>query len=166
LVEEEKKMSRSPGWLVLACLIPLLQGDAVAGKPLPLPCIPERLARADCSVVGKVVRIEGKTVRALPPWGAGDPLEYQIAVVQITESLKAPRGLTHLRVGILPAPLSPGFGGRPLAVGAEACLFLSRHPKETFFVVPMYYDVVPRAGNARFERDLALVRRCARLWKA
>jgi hypothetical protein len=161
---EDEVMTRGGrGVLALATLVVLTCGSVVAGRPPPAPSIPERVAQAECVVVGEVVRVEDKTVKAVPHWGGGRQVEYQIAVVRIAERVKGPVGLTHVRVGFLPRRVGRVSTSRPLTVGMEACFYLRRHPTETFFVPPAFCTVTPRAKNRQFEAELALARRCARL---
>src|SRR5262249_47355424 len=83
---EDSIMLRTPvgGLVVLALTAP------VSAAPLPPPPgLPQRLAWADCVVVGKVESIEEKTVKA--PRGRGDKeeVEFQVAVIKIDDAFVA-----------------------------------------------------------------------------
>jgi hypothetical protein len=155
----------------LAVLVPA--GPARALVPAPAP-LPDRVALAECVVVGQVIALEEKTVPARPHPGAAEKSDYKVAVVKIADAFRGAKGLTHLRIGFVPPSLvPPGGGGRPplsgrfrppeLSVGQEACFFLTPHFEETFYVLPMYYDLLARENNPTFAKDVALVKRCARL---
>jgi hypothetical protein len=143
----------------------LLLGGAVPARGWfgPIPTVPERVAWASAVVVGKVVRLEDKTVLATVGHGP-QKVEYQVAVVRITEGLYGVKGLTHVRIGLVPRP---GKGTRlaadNLRPGQEACFFLSEHPAEPFYILPTSFDVVARKGNPRFAQELEQARRAARL---
>jgi hypothetical protein len=154
---------------ILFLLVPLsgavlFVGTAPArGYSVAIPTIPERVARASAVVVGKVVRLEDKTVWATAGHGPRK-VEYQVAVVRITEGLHGVKGVTHVRIGLVPRPRA----GRRLTAaalrpGQEGCFFLSEHPAEPFYILPMPFDVVARKGNPRFAQELEQARRAARL---
>src|SRR5437763_10625695 len=87
----------------LALAVSLVLAGVAAAKPLPPPPgVPQRLAWADCVVVGKVVSIEEKTVKAPRFPGDKEQGEYQVAVIQVDEALRGAKGLTHVRVGFFP----------------------------------------------------------------
>ncbi len=135
-------------------------GDMIAPAP-----IPERMGRADVVVVGKVTSIEEKTVKAAPFWG-GTPVEFKIGVVKIEQQFKGQKGVTHLKVAFLP----PFPGGtrisRPathLAVGQEVLLFLTKHPDESFYLMPMYFDLVEKQRALDFDKQVTMARQCGKL---
>jgi hypothetical protein len=160
------------GLLGLVCLV--LQASLMPARALvALPSsIPDRVAGASAIVIGKVTTIEEKTVQARPN-PAAQPVEYQIAVIKIDEAILGAKGLTHIRVGFIPAPppLPPGGPVRPpigrspqvnLTKDQEVCLFLQPHGTESFMTAPMYTDVIDKK-NAKFTKDLEQIRRCVKL---
>lgn len=156
---------------VLTCVT--LLGSALPAfglVPRVDPSVVERVALADCIVVGKVTAIEAQAVEALPPLNVSGAkkVRYQVAVIDARESLVGAKGVRRLRVAFL-APDAEGSGPRfrrwplvELTVGQEACLFLATHPEETFLVARAPYDVLDRKSKG-FDQDLAQTRRCARL---
>jgi hypothetical protein len=145
------------GALLLAGATPA-PGDAVA-----IPTIPERVARASAVVVGKVVRLEDKTV-SVPSRPGLRKEEYQVAVVRITEGLYGVKGLTHVRIGLVPRPRSGGrLTATDLRPGQEGCFFLSEHPVAPFYILPTPFDVIARESNAGFDPEVREARRAARL---
>src|SRR5262249_12846354 len=99
--------------------------------------ISQRVATADCVVVGKVIGFGDKTVSVPVAPGAKDKQEYQIAIVKIETNIRGAKGMKEVRVGFIPPMAAPGGGGvrphirRPMAVSftlnQEACLFLTKH---------------------------------------
>jgi hypothetical protein len=147
-------------------LVVLVTTTSASAKPLPPPPgLPQRLAWADCVVVGKVESIEAKTVKA--PRGRGDKeeVEFQVAVIKIDDAIAGAKGLTHIRVGFVP-PESNAYRRGPyqsLTKGQEACFFLSPHGSANFHVLPDYFDIVDRKDNVNFDKEVAEVKRCAKL---
>jgi hypothetical protein len=141
----------------------------------PAP-IPDRVAMADLVIVGKITAIEEKTVLATRFPGAPEKVEHKIAMIQIDDLLKGPKGLTHARLGFVPPPpVAPPKPGQPIvsggarrfpqlnhAVGQEACFFLSKHHEGDFLVARMSFDVVEKKAGT-FEKDIAQAKRCAKL---
>lgn len=128
----------------------------VAG-PAPLPM---RVAQADAVILGKVTALEAKTVKAERFQGDKDMGEYLIATVKINEAIVGGKDVTHIKVGFVPAALTPeapeeqpgkfrpvlpgGPRGTPpsLTKGQEAILFLVPHHKENFYILRQNTDVV------------------------
>jgi hypothetical protein len=160
----------------------ILTGLALLAAALPAPAMmvrpasrPQSVAAADAVIVGKVVAIESKTVSATPAPAAKDKVEYTIASVKIEDALLGAKGLTHIKVGFIlpkeqPAP-QPGGPARPmirrppqakLEVDREACLLLKKHHDGEFYVMPTFADVIDKK-SPNFEKDVALVKKCAKL---
>jgi hypothetical protein len=135
------------------------------------PPLPARVAMTDTIVIGKVLRIEEKPVKAKTFPTAKDPVEYKIAVVQVETAVRGAKGMKEIRVGFLPpAAVRPGpgpIGRRPqpitLAKDQEACLFLTKHFESDFYVMPAYYDCINKKGNANFAKEMTEVKDCAKL---
>src|SRR5262249_20546900 len=140
---------------------------AFALVPRRDPSVGQRVALADCVVVGKVAAIEDQPVEALPPLNVpgAKKVRYQVAVIEVREAWVGAQDVRRLRVAIL-APdaerSGPNFRRWPLVeltVGQEAYLFLATHPEETFLVARAPYDVLDRKSEG-FDQDLAQTRRC------
>src|SRR5260370_38522137 len=71
-------------------------GGLLVVMPGPIPL---RTAKADVVVVGKVTKIEDKTVKAPAFPGAPDKVEYQIAVVNVDDPILNAKGVKEIRVG-------------------------------------------------------------------
>jgi hypothetical protein len=151
------------GLCVVACLavaLPLRAGT-IPADALPLP---NRLATADMVVVGRVTGLEDRNVSVAPFPGAKNKVEYKIAVVTITEVLVAPKGTKTVRLGFVPIPAGVAVSPPPFvpAVGQEGCVFLTKHGEADFYLAPSPLNFLAK-GNANFEKDLALVKRCAKI---
>jgi hypothetical protein len=168
-------MQRTVFAAVFASLALLIWAAAATAKVVAPAPIPDRVALADVVILGKVTAIEDKTVSARRYPGANEKTEYRIALVQVQDLLKGPRGVTTIRLGFVPPPVvpppKPGIvvSGGPHrfpqmnhTVGQEACFFLTKHFEGDFHVAQMYYEVVEKKAP-NFDKDLALVKRCAKL---
>jgi hypothetical protein len=164
------KRTQLAGLLGLVVLASAARGQAMMVAPPP---IPQRVASADAVVVGKVTGFADKTVTAVRFPGGTDKVNYQIALVKVEDALFGPKDAETVRVGFLPpAPPGPPGPRRPpirrypqanLMLNQEACLFLTKHPDGDFYVLTAYYDVLNKAGNPAFEKEIEEVRRCAKL---
>jgi hypothetical protein len=158
------------GLLSLALLLSWNLASAMMIAPAPLA---QRVATADCIVVGKVTGFGDKTVKATRFPGEKEKVDYQIALVRIETNIQGAKDRKEIRVGFVP-PMAVPAGGpirpvlrRPmsptLVLNQEALLFLTKHHNEDFYVVPMYFSVVNKQGNANFKQEVEEVRRCVRL---
>ncbi|HEY7312635.1 MAG TPA: hypothetical protein VH643_24940 [Gemmataceae bacterium] len=136
-----------------------------AGFPRPQPPLPQRVVLADRVVVGKVTKVVPDPVHALAlPKIPGAPrVRYQLAVLHVETTLVGARGPREIRIGFVPPPSSRRPADFQWTVGQEGCFFLRSHPDESFLVVQDSGDVMDRARTKEFDRDLALVKRCAKL---
>jgi hypothetical protein len=155
---------------------PALRGqeDVRSSARIALPAaqpVPIRVAASDAVVVGKVIAVEEKSATAARYPGT-PKIEYRVAVVQIDDGLVGTKGMTHIRVGFVPAPMvNPGDGPRirpglprpvQLDKGDEVCLFLTRHFEGDFYHFPGFYDAVKKdAGN--FAQTVEEARKAAKL---
>lgn len=165
------------GLSCLALMAAVAPAKAMMIAPAP---IAQRVAQADCVIVGKVTSLEDKKI----PISPGNPTKYTIAVVKIEDGILGVKGLTHVRVAFIepPPPPAPGVvpppgpGGRPVFVrpirrypqvnlvpGQEACLFLTKAPKATYYLAGAYYNVINKAGNNNFENEVKEAKRCGKL---
>jgi hypothetical protein len=140
----------------------------IAPQPIPL-----RVAHADVVVVGKVSKIEDKTISATSFPGAKDKVEYQIAVVKVSDPVLNAKGIKEIRVGFIPPP-APGVGGRPPVIGPrfrgptltedeEVCLFLTKHHEADFYTMAAYFDVIKKANNTNYEKEVEEAKKAAKL---
>jgi hypothetical protein len=153
-------------------LLLLAVAPAYGGVRMPEPPLPQRVALADCVCTGRITALEAEPVSAFPLLKiAGAPkVPHQIALVDLQTSVVGAKGLRQLRVGYV-APLPPDQGGpsrprRPpikLTVGQEGCFFLRKHPEEPFYVMQAVWDLQDKATAKDFDREMILIKRCARL---
>lgn len=161
-------MSRAPS-LGVSLLAPLLAAatPAHAGIPIPEPPVPQRVALADCVVVGEVTEVKPEPVYAAPDLKIpGAPkVPYRMAVIRAETVVVGPRDLREVRVGFVAAarPGAPRQAALRWTRGQEACFFLRKHPDEPFYVAQAGWAVLPRRGAEEYARQRALVERCARL---
>lgn len=163
---------------VWALFVPALAGTlampAVARAiaiALPPPG-PQRVALADAVLVGRVTALEDKDVEVDIP-GAQQKVKYRIAIVTVAEDIRNAKALKTVRVGFFPPPAGqpdqpirpiprPGFQRVELKVGQEALFYLTKHEKESFYLVPNYYDVTAKDAP-NFKKDHEEAKLCAKL---
>jgi hypothetical protein len=139
-------------------------GGVVPADALPLP---NRVAAADCIIVGKVTAFEDKTVMAASYPGAKKQSEFKIAVLTISDALLTPKGVMKIRLGFVPLPPGVAASPPPLqpTVGQEGCFFLKKHDEADFYVAPGQLNFIDKK-NAKFDKDIALIKRCVKLLEA
>jgi len=138
--------------------------------------ISQRVATADCVVVGKVIAFGDKTVSVAPFPGVKEKQEYQIAIIKIETNVLGAKGMKEIRVGFIPPPAAPvvGPGGGPriirrpfrgvtFTLNQEALVFLTKHHEGDFYTAPMYFSVINKQGNGNFAKEVDEVKRCAKL---
>lgn len=168
----------------LSCLALMVAAQtALALRAIgPVP-VPQRVAQAEMVIVGKVTAIEQKAIKTQRFPGDAQPMEYSIAVVKVDEALSGAKGLTHVKVGFLPAqggapvppgdtdgqikrirPIRPPFrGAEPVTLvkDQEVCLFLQQHHKESFYVIANNGAVDRKADN--FAQEVAEAKKYGQL---
>jgi hypothetical protein len=140
-----------------------MSAPARAGFPLPEPPLPQRVALADAIIVGKVTEVVSDPVlaSAIPKITRAPAVSYRLAVVQVETSVRGAKDLREIRVGFAAPPRRrTDFGW---TVGQGGCFFVRKHPDGSFFVIESSFDVLDRARSRTFDRDFALVQRCAKL---
>jgi hypothetical protein len=169
---------RQPLWAGLAGLscLALVSSPALAkAMMIAPPPLAQRAALADTIIVGKVTGFGDKLVSAKPPYG-GDKVDYQIAIVQVSDAVLGAKDAKEIKIGFQPPPppVQPKPGGGPvlfikrypqftLSQDQEALVFVTKHPTEDFYVGQNYYDVITKTGNQTFDKDLDEVKRCVKL---
>jgi hypothetical protein len=155
-------------FLLAACTPPV--GAIV---PVSAPPLPQRVALADLVVVGKVQALEKELVKGSPVLevpGVQHQVPYRIANLAIRTVLVGPPDLTKVQAAFIPAGEDLPRGVRKLVqvqltVNQDGCFFLRKHPREPFYVAQVAYDVLDRGKMKEFDKELALVKRCAGLLK-
>lgn len=162
-------MSRSLRFTAFGLVVFLAAGPARAGSDAP-PHPAYRAATAETVVIGKVVRVEEKTVAARRFEADSPKGEFKVAVVQIDEAVVGAKGLTEIRVGFLMPFTKDPKTRRPypaqLEKGDEVILFLYPHMDEPFHILAYYYDTVFKKDDPKaFEQVAAAVRPVGKLLK-
>jgi len=96
-----------------------------------------RAAIADVTVIGTVTEIGKNPVLAKPYPTAPEPIPFAVAVVKVESNVFGAKNVTHVRVGFIPAPAMPRTLQPSLKVGQKVCLFLTKHPDATFYLMPV-----------------------------
>jgi hypothetical protein len=173
-------MRRLLVWNVFALAASVLCIQAAAARAMMIapPPLANRVAVADCVVIGKVTSLEEKTVAARPFPGNNVRQPYRVAVITIKDRLVGAKGLTAVRVGFIQPqqlnngphqPVRPIRPIRPirrypqvdLKVGQEGCFLLTQHFEEQFFIATNYTDVIYK--NNTFDKDVTQIRHYAKL---
>lgn len=159
-------------WMALASLLSMAMTSSLSNARAlmiaPSP-ISQRVATADCIVVGKVTGFGDKTVSVAAFPGSKDKQQYQIALIKVETNLHGAKGVKEIRVGFIPPMATPGrirpggFRGVTFNLNQEACLFLTKHHEGDFYTAPMYFSVINKPGNANFDKEMDEVKHCAKL---
>lgn len=166
-----------PSAFLMALAFAFYSHACSACKQLDLT-IPDRFARAEVVVIGKVKSIEVKPVSAVPAVGAQQKQDYQIAVIEVSEVLARSK-VAQVRVGFVApvavpqakpapnAPLAEVKGGlTPMAagltVGQEGCFFLVPHCEQSFSLLLSHGTTIDKKAPT-YEKDIALAHRCGKL---
>jgi hypothetical protein len=149
----------------LSCVAVLAAAVSARALMIAPPAVPQRVAAADAVVIGKVLKIEDKTVM-LPRFpGDKEKAAHLVAVVRVDDAILGFKG-KEVRVAWVPPQPNPRpirrYPTVDLQVDQEACLMLKKAEGD-LYAVPAYYDVLQKNGNPAFAKDLELVRKSARL---
>ncbi len=154
------KMKR-PISLAGVCAAVLFVATATHGYiTVPKEPIPNKIAQADCVVVGKITAVAPKPVLARLYGHIDAKVEFVMADVEVSEPLFGPKAAKKVRVAFLGIQVKSGEHKPKPAVGQEGCFYAVKHCTEDFYVVPAggFHD---KSGKD-FEKELALTRRCCR----
>src|SRR5438132_9092182 len=155
--------------ILLAFLQLLMTGVAWAVVPVTKPPVAQRVALADCVVVGKVKALEAQLVEAAPllKIRGVDKLPYQVAVAKVESVIIGPKELKEVRIAYVPPQSAKGafrrFAQVELSVDQEGCFFVRKHPDESFYVAQASYDLTDKAKEKDFAKELETAKRCAKL---
>src|SRR4051794_1497401 len=113
--------------LLILAAAPLVHAGTLPADALPLP---NRVARADVVVLGKVKAVEEKMVSAPTFPGSAAKADFRVVVIEVSEAIIAPKGTKTLRVAYVPTPPMVAVSPRPFEpnVGAEGLFFLHSRP--------------------------------------
>jgi hypothetical protein len=139
--------------------------------------VPQRVGMSDDVFIGKVVRIEKKTIKlpdgpALQQLGGGAPVQlmnsFQVVVLKTEKELVGVKKGTEIRLAVL---MQPKFlpNGRAVEqpiltfkAGQQVLLFTNKNPKEKVYRLLDKHSAVD-SREARFAKELALTKKCAAL---
>jgi hypothetical protein len=127
----------------------------------PAPPLWSRISTTDVILVGRANAIEDKDVEAVLPYG-DQKIKYRIAVVTVTDGIKDAKDLKTVRIGFIPQPPgAPQLSRKPfaLASGDEGLFYLTKHPKENFYLVLGWYDFVSSKSGDFAKNQTAEVKR-------
>lgn len=150
--------------LIALLIVPAFAFSWGAAAP-PWP-IHLRMAVADCTFTGTVVKLEPGTTSALRYPAAKQKIEYQTAIVKVDRAFRGMHGRKQIRIGYYQVR---GSGGVPRyrlpVVGEKALFFLKNRPDVKFFPMSFWSDFV-RAGTPKdpgWLKTLAEVEKFAKL---
>src|SRR5438270_7282949 len=109
----------------LSCLALMAAPAFAKAMMIAPPPLPQRAAVADVIVVGKVTSFGDKLVSAKPPYG-GDKVDYQIAVVKVSDPITGAKDAKEIKVGFIPPQADP-----PPNPGPGPILIRKRYPQFT-----------------------------------
>jgi hypothetical protein len=136
---------------------------------MPPAPIARRVATSDLVVIVKVSDFGDKLVETEPFPGAKTKSKYQIANCKVVDTLFGKAG-KEIKVGVVQTAAGPGPGiivrrypTFELNRDQEACVFLIKHPTADFYIGRAYYDVISKAGNANFDKEMTEAKHAAKL---
>src|SRR5262245_57686685 len=141
---------------IAALAIPILFTSSLHARIAAPPPVPDRVARADCVIVGKVASIEDKTVTTK------EGAEFSIAIIKVQEGLLGTKGAAEVRVGFHPGE-NRRFPLLNLKPGQESCFLLTKQPGQNFYLIAGFADVIAKDAKGGLIGSTDLVRRCAKL---
>jgi hypothetical protein len=145
------------------CVIILACASAGKDAKIRIPSTLETVAQADAIVIGKVESIEDKLVKARSILGGDADMDYHVAVVKIADGISGVKGLTHVKVAFVASSNQPGGPGRygfpKLEKDQEACLLLSKHPTEAFYVASRPQQIIDKKND----KDVEQVKKLAKI---
>jgi hypothetical protein len=159
------KLATKVGLFGAAYAVLLTAATAGRAAMMPPPAPGVRVAQASTIVVGKVEKIEEKTVSAPRFPGAKEKAEYQIAVIKVEDPILAAKGITHVRVGFVPPPMGQirRYPSVNFTKDQEVLVFLNPHFEANFLEARGFYDVVNKQGNQNFEKDVEEAKKYVKL---
>jgi hypothetical protein len=131
--------------LLLLVMVLALTAATARADVAPAPPLWSRISTTEIILVGRVSAIEDRDIEAPFPYGGGN-VKYRIAVVTVIDGIKDAKNIKTVRLGFIPPPPDAPKLSRPrfsLVVGDEGLFYLTKHPKQNFYLVPGYYDYVP-----------------------
>jgi hypothetical protein len=148
------------------------------GGETPAP-VPMRVVHADVVVVGKLGKVEEKTVSATllhpatPHAGPLPKYDFQVLELKVEEGLRGAKKGDLIRFGFAlpkarrdgPGPGSGKSESVPSTSGQECLFFLNKHHDESFHVCWPFWDTCINKKAENYARNLKLARRCAKLWE-
>jgi hypothetical protein len=143
-------------WLIVVIAWP---ATATAYISLPREPAPNKVAIADCVVVGKVTASQPEPVSAHPYRQQATRLEFMVVTMAVRETLFGPRQ-AQVRMGFICYKVRSGEYKSVATVGQEGCFFGVKCDQD-FYVVPSGCFLDSRDPD--YDKDVALARRCARM---
>lgn len=114
-----------------------------------------RFALADCVVLGKITALQAKPVEAGVYGGPSRKKTFRLATFEIKEAISG--GVKDTK------QIQVGFLEYEPKVGEEGCLCAIKHPDRDFYVVPGPGTYFLKKDHPDYQKELALLRRCAKL---
>jgi hypothetical protein len=156
----------------LALLAYAATASAQNGGRVPPAPIPLRVISADAIVIGKLGKVEEKTVAATGFPGAKAKVDYRVLELKVGEALRGAKKGDVIRFGFLllkadrngPGPRT-GISEDTVYVSGQECLFfLYKHHDESFYISPSDYPSIDKKQES-YAKALELTRRCLKLWE-
>ena len=146
----------------------------LASGEVPLP---DRIARSDIVVLGRVVAMEPKDVEAVLSLAHPYRLDYRIAVVKVAEVIHGPKDVKQLRLGFVSPDQNravdktgknmPSLGQadfRSVKEGQDGLFFLRKHHQSDFYVNTMLIGgFLPSGAAPEFAKNLEIARRLSKV---
>jgi hypothetical protein len=159
--KERMKMQRLLSLAGVCTLVLFLATPTYSYIAVPKEPIANKIAQADCVVVGKITAIDPKPVFARLYRHIDAKMGFVVADVEVSKHLLGPKAAKKVRLAFLQFQVKSGEHKPAPAVGQEGCFYAVKHCTEDFHVVPAGGFHPKKAKE--FEKELALTRRCCKL---
>jgi hypothetical protein len=146
--------------------VPLWRPRVLGAAEIPLP---EKVARADIILKGRVDALEDTDVEVPLAKGSEERVAYRVAVVKVNDVIHGDKEIREIRVAFAAHPNDKKDRPRvpaelqPLRVGEKGLMFLKKHPREKFFVhFALFGGYIPGEGD-KLAAEIEQVRRFTRI---
>jgi len=169
-------MRRLMGSGLLALVGIVVLGTAAPARALMIapPPTGQRLGTADAVLVGRVDGLEDTDVEAAAFPGSPQKMKYRVAIVLVNDPIMGvKKDQKKVRIGFIPPPeVQPGGPIRPgigrfrtpeLKPGQEGLFLVAKHFEKDFFVLQGPFDLVAKADNASFAKEVEQAKKSAKL---
>ncbi|GIW79472.1 MAG: hypothetical protein KatS3mg105_1279 [Gemmatales bacterium] len=150
---------------VIVGKITAIEANTVEAEPYPNTTRKVRYQVAVIEIIDRIKGADGLTTLRLGYVAAAQPSPVKSGPGPVP----VPPGKQPIQQirPVVPKPIPRYQVPAPkIEKGLEGIFFLKPHHKESFYVAPMAYDVVPKANNRTYASEVERLKRCAKILQA